>query len=540
MNPVIERVFDAIIRVDSEFNIKFISDNGVSWLGLSEPHKKKSFFEITHTDDHEILKSSVKNLPQSFDCYVRALISGNVSTWVCLRASMMPVINQYVICILDISNYTSSDSSLLHAAEHDSLTQLPNRAKLTRVINELIEAKKKSFTVALLDLDGFKKVNDTLGHLAGDQVLIETATRLLKSVDVNKDTVSRLGGDEFVIVLNNDEGERRIDSVMSKVLYSIARPYTAEGKDAYLGCSIGVANFPQHGSSYAEILKNADSAMYISKNNGKNRVTRYTSSLESGEFSIKSAIHIGIQEGEFYMEYQPLYDINKKMVAAEALMRWNNRTLGKVSPDQFIAVAEEAGLMIYLGEWALRYCCHQIKEMHKYDPNFMVSINVSAVQFSDDDFHDMVNRVLDETKIDSTKLILEITESTPMSSIEKAEGILYSLRERGVRFAIDDFGKGYSSISYLTRLPVSFIKVDKTYVQAIEDGSSSTMTMENKLVKAMVSLAHSIDLSCVAEGVETDEQYKYLKAVGYDYLQGFLLSESISFDQIISLLKEEI
>ena len=218
------------------------------------------------------------------------------------------------------------------------------------------------------------------------------------------------------------------------------------------------------------LLKNADTAMYHSKNSGKNRVTVFALTEANVDFSIKAAIHNGIQEGEFFMEYQPQYNMERRIVGAEALMRWHNRTLGRVGPDQFIPIVEDSGLMPFLGKWALRYSCHQLKHFLALDPDFVLSVNVSPVQFNGDNFDQEVLEVIAETGVDPSRLVLEITESTLMSSQQKTERALARLRENGIRFSIDDFGTGFSSLSYLTRLPVSSIKIDKAFIKAMGEG----------------------------------------------------------------------
>jgi EAL domain-containing protein (putative c-di-GMP-specific phosphodiesterase class I) len=275
--------------------------------------------------------------------------------------------------------------------------------------------------------------------------------------------------------------------------------------------------------------------MYHSKNAGKNRISVFVQSSESVDFSINAAIHNGIEEGEFYMEYQPQFDINRRIIGAESLMRWTSRDFGRVGPDQFIPIAEEAGLMPFLGKWALRYSCHQLKQFHKLMPDFVMSVNVSPVQFGGDDFDTLVLNAIAEADIDPTCLILEITESTLMKSQAKTERALANLREKGIRFSIDDFGTGFSSLAYLTRLPVSSIKIDKAFVRAIEHQPSDTVS-DKRLIAAMIDLAHSISLKVVAEGVENEAQFEFLKSSGCNLIQGYLLGKPMSAQAITALL----
>ncbi len=529
-SPTLDRVLDAVLRVDANFDIHFVSEPGQRWLsrfiGNALP---KNFIQLLHPDDVGALRQSLQASPDSFHCDVR-LIHEDTECWVNLRSYPLAAVRQFVFCIFDISKWKTDTTALRHAAEHDALTGLPNRTLLQKTVEQWIADGNEPFCVALLDLDGFKKVNDSYGHTMGDAVLIETSRRLTKLIGPG-DLMARLGGDEFVLLFA-DKHAMAAKSALKNILLAVARPYDTAPHNAYLGVSIGVAEYPIHGEDYSLLLKNADTAMYYSKNAGKNRVTVFTLTEENVDFSIKAAIHNGIQDGEFFMEYQPQYDMHRKLVGAEALMRWTNRTLGRVGPNQFIPIVEDAGLMPFLGKWALRYSCHQLKKFHALEPDFVLSVNVSPVQFGGDHFDEEVLEVIRETGIEPSKLILEITESTLMNSQEKTERALARLRESGIRFSIDDFGTGFSSLSYLTRLPVSSIKIDKAFVTAMGEELSG-ITPDKKLVTAMIDLAHSIELKVVAEGVETEAQFDFLKAAGCNLIQGYLLGRPMSADGIV-------
>ncbi len=531
--PTIDRIFDAVVRIDTACCLTFVSDQGLRWFGVdSLTRLPPDFTELLHAEDAEAFRSQVAEQSESFACDARIVRQGN-ELWVNIRAYLLADARQYMLCIIDISQWKVGDASLRHAAEHDELTGLPNRTYLKRAFEQLAKRGVKPFSVALLDLDGFKKVNDTFGHPIGDAVLKETTRRLAKVIGPN-DILARLGGDEFVILLEGSAAAA--SSQLTNVLLAIARPYDTAPHNAYLGVSIGVAEYPMHGEDYSTVLKNADTAMYYSKNAGKNRVSVFTESNESADFSIKAAIHKGIQEGEFYLEYQPQFDINRKLVGAEALMRWTSHTFGRVPPDKFIPIVEDSGLMPFLGKWALRYACHQLKQLRELMPDFVMSVNVSPVQFGADDFDALVLEAISEAGIDPNRLVLEITESTLMKSQEKTERALAKLRELGIRFSIDDFGTGFSSLAYLTRLPVSSIKVDKAFIRAIEKPGKGSFADE-KLVTAMINLAHSIDLKVVAEGVETEGQFDFLRKSGCNLIQGYLLGKPISGATLASLLK---
>jgi diguanylate cyclase (GGDEF)-like protein len=531
--PTLDRVIDVVARIDHSGGLAFMSEPGLGWFGVtSTAQLPTSFLDLLHPVEADAFREQFASLPDTFVIDARLLKGGN-EVWTNIRGYQLPDARQYLICILDISPWKSDQTALRHAAEHDELTGLPNRTALRHAFEDL-KQRGQIFTVALLDLDGFKKVNDTFGHGMGDAVLKETTRRLGKLMGAN-DVLARLGGDEFVMILAGanatDAGAR-----LASVLLAIARPYDTAPHNAYLGVSIGLAEYPLHGDDYSTVLKNADTAMYFSKNAGKNRITVFTETTESVDFSINAAIHHGIQEGEFYLEFQPQYNIERRLVGAEALMRWSSRTFGRVPPDKFIPIVEESGLMPFLGKWALRYACHQLRRFHELMPDFVMSINVSPVQFGSEDFDTLVLEVIAETGVDSHRVILEITESTLMQSQEKTERALAKLREHGIRFSIDDFGTGFSSLAYLTRLPVSSIKIDKAFIRAIENPRENCVS-DQKLVTAMIDLAHNINLKVVAEGVETEEQFSFLKQAGCNLIQGYLLSKPVSGAAITSLLE---
>jgi diguanylate cyclase (GGDEF)-like protein len=534
-SPNLDRVLDAVFRVDADFDVKFISETGRSWLERSgSAPSPQNFLDLLHPDDIQHFKNAIHGVQDVFSCDVRVL-RGEGECWVNIRGYQLLPVHQYVICIIDISAWKSDISVFRYAAEHDELTDLANRAFLKRTVDDLIQRNDRTFVLALLDLDGFKKINDTFGHNMGDVVLLETANRLMKVAQPN-DLVVRLGGDEFVLLML-DKNSEDAQAAMANVLFALARPYDTAPHNTYLSASIGLAEYPMHGTDYSALLGNADIAMYRAKNDGKNRVSVFTPIGESSHLSIETAMHNGIEEGEFYIAYQPQYDMNRNIVGAEALMRWTNHHLGPVAPDQFIPIAEETGLMPMLGKWALRYACHQLKQFQELLPEFVISVNVSPVQFRDEHFETTVIDAISEMHVDPARVVLEITESTLMYSQEKTERSLMALREKGVRFSIDDFGTGFSSLAYLTRFPVSSIKIDKSFTWTIRHQSSSSMT-DQKLVTAMIHLAHSIGLKVVAEGVENEAQFDFLKNSGCDLVQGYLMGRPMSAEALIDLLHQ--
>lgn len=536
MTMTLDRVIDAIVRIDLNWKVTFVSEPGLRWFGYgSSDNIPDSFADMLHPDDAEMFRDTLVGSPESFACDVRVLRAGR-ENWTNVRGFRLADDTQFMMCFIDITSWKTQDSVLRHAAEHDELTGLPNRALLKRTVDGLIQRDIQPFTVALLDLDGFKKVNDTFGHAIGDAVLIETTRRLTKLIGPD-DMLARLGGDEFVIVLVGTDAEQAA-ARLSSVLLAVARPYDTAPHNAYLGVSIGMAEYPTHGSDYSTLLKNADMAMYQAKNGGKNRISIYVESNDSVDFSIRAAIHRGIHEGEFYLEFQPQYDIHRRLVGAEALMRWTSGSFGRMAPDKFIPIVEESGLMSFLGRWALRYACHQLRAFHELMPDFIMSVNVSPIQFGGDGFDGEVLEAIAEAGVDPARVILEITESTLMRSQAKTERALARLREQGIRFSIDDFGTGFSSLAYLTRLPVSSIKIDKAFIRAIEDASANSLS-DRKLITAMINLAHSIDLKVVAEGVENEGQFGFLEQAGCNLIQGYLLGKPMPGHALQALLNTQ-
>jgi diguanylate cyclase (GGDEF)-like protein len=534
-SPTLDRVLDAVIRIDNRFDIKFVSEQGRQWLTAASPVTlPTNFLELVHADDVSRFCQICDAKPDGFSCDLRILRNGD-DCWVHMRGYRLSGVGQLVLCLLDISPWKGNDLASRHAAEHDDLTGLHNRVFFKKAVEDQLRLGEGRFTIALLDLDGFKKVNDTFGHAMGDAVLIETTKRLNKIIGPH-DVLARLGGDEFVLLIGGaDLAAAQVTT--RAVLLAVARPYDTAPHNAYLGVSIGLAEFPKHGSDYSVLLKNADTAMYHSKNAGKNRVSVFAPEQTVADFSIQTAIHNGIQEGEFYLDFQPQYDLSRRVIGAEALMRWNSRDFGLVPPDKFIPIVEESGLMPFLGTWALRFACHQLRQIQKLMPDFVMSVNVSPVQFGAEDFDQQVLEAIASSGVDPSSMVLEITESTLMHSQEKTERALATLRERGIRFSIDDFGTGFSSLAYLTRLPVSSIKIDKVFVRAIEDERKASPT-DKKLVTAMINLAHSIDLSVVAEGVENESQFEFLKQSGCDLFQGYLLGRPISAAAFTQMLEQ--
>ncbi len=416
-----------------------------------------------------------------------------------------------------------------YLALHDDLCGIPNRVLLgDRIATALAQAPRHEQGVALLflDLDRFKTINDSLGHAVGNDLLRAAAVRLRDSVRVG-DTVARLGGDEFAVLLPDVIDRDAPAMVAEKVLEAFSAPFDLDGRQLFVSPSIGVSLYPDDASSAEELLKNADAAMYRAKDNGRNTFEIYTREINARahqRLTLENSLHKAADRGELVMYYQPKVDLRSgHIVGMEALMRWEHPELGLLLPSEFIALAEETGLIVPVGEWALEQACAQTKAWADagYQP-LTVAVNLSARQFQHQQVGDMVARVLRATALDPASLELELTESLALQDPEAVIAVLQDLKDMGVQCSIDDFGTGYSGLMYLTRFPIDRLKIDKFFISEISNGGDNA-----RIVAAVIALAHGLRLDVTAEGVESDEQRQFLHENGCDEMQGFLFSEAI-------------
>ncbi len=436
-----------------------------------------------------------------------------------------------VSAVRDITERKQHEAQILHQATHDALTDLPNRAFFRELLlRALAQAQRSEKLVAVmfLDLDGFKNINDTLGHEAGDVLLKATAQRIV-SVLRKDDVVARQGGDEFTILLQGIHAVPDIIQIAEKLLAAIAEPLRYGHHDMYVTASIGITISPFDDTDVDSLLRNADTAMYRAKDAGKNRFSFYTAEMNAQiveRMETEAGLRQALQENQFELYYQPQAEIRELgVVGLEALIRWNHPQRGMIPPARFIAVAEESGLIVPIGEWVLRTACRQIKAWQ--DAGFRdvtVAVNLSARQFHQERLLEMVGRVLEETGLDprSGALELELTESMVMQSGERAARIMAGLSALGLKIAIDDFGTGYSSLSYLKHFPISTLKIDQSFVRDIAVDPDDAA-----IVATVVALGHSLKLKVIAEGVETPEQLARLRQMGCDEIQGYYLSKPL-------------
>ncbi len=444
-----------------------------------------------------------------------------------------------VIVFRDVSAARAMALEMAHSAEHDFLTGLPNRMLLSDRINQAIALAarhKKKVAVLFLDLDGFKHINDSLGHPTGDKLLQSIAKRLVNCVR-GSDTVSRQGGDEFVVLLS--EVDHWEDAAISarRMLRSVAQAHYFDQYDLHVTTSIGVSVYPDDGLDAETLIKNADTAMYQAKENGRQSCQFFKPAMNIRAVerqSIEESLRRALERREFALHYQPMIDLTTGAITgAEALIRWTHPVRGLVPPAQFIPVAEDCGLILPIGAWVLREACEQARAWVDAGlPELTMAVNVSAIEFRDENFLAGLFAILSETGLDPSSLELELTESVLMKHVEATATILQTLRQRGVQVAVDDFGTGYSSLSYLRKFPLDALKIDQSFVRQI-----STAGEDTAIVTAVIGMAQSLKLRVVAEGVETAEELAFLQALNCDEAQGYYFSRPVLPQQFAKLLE---
>ncbi len=448
--------------------------------------------------------------------------------------------------VLDITQLKQAQEKILQLANFDSLTGLANRLIFKERAKQALELSNRynrQGAILFLDLDNFKRINDTLGHTAGDLLLQEVAERLRGSIRncdwigrLDARQVARFGGDEFTLLLTEIQHVNDAETVAQRILDALTAPITLSGHDVVITPSIGISHFPHDGTDIDTLLKYADTAMYFAKNEGKNQYALFNKTMnENGQRRLKleNCLRYALDKGELYLNYQPQVELkNNSIVGVEALLRWQNDELGLVSPEEFIPVAEESGLILAIGEWVLREACTQAKKWKDQGlPKIRMAVNLSVRQFIGHDLEDLVSQVLQETGLPADWLELEITETMLIDDVEGTVTTLNKLKEMGVQLAIDDFGVGYSSLNYLKRFPIDRLKIDRSFVTHVAlNPNDASLTL------AMVAMAHSLKLDVIAEGVETVEQRTFLQERHCDEMQGYFFSRPVSEQQMEELL----
>lgn len=552
---------------ESENRFRSAFDYAAVGMALLSPRGRylkvnRTLCEILGYSENELLAMSIRHMvhPDDFSKefpQIRSMIRGDTTSyqavqryfhkngeviWIMSSVSLVRnIANKPVYLIAQFQNISAektSEDKLRHMAYHDPLTELANRNRLEQYLNELItEARRStdSFSLIALDLDYFKKINDTLGHDAGDSLLGVVAERLKNTVR-GMDMVARVGGDEFVIVISGIVKAEIIAQIAQKILNSLIKPMMLKGREIYITTSIGISLYPHDGQDIETLMKNADLALYRVKESGRNNFQFCTPDItkKAQEKSDRqNALSHALVKDEFLLYYQPSIDTRTKTInSVEALLRWQSKEYGLVTPESIISIAEETGLIVPLSEWVLRAACKQVKKWQAHgSPSLKLAINLSARQFKNIDFIENILHTLRETEFAPHNLILEITESLIMQDPEKTIKTLAKLKEAGICIVIDDFGTGFSSFSYLSNYSVDKIKIDKTFVQDLTVNQTTV-----SIVSAMIAMANKLGIKAIAEGVETKEQYDILVREGCNEIQGYYISKPLTVQIMESFL----
>ncbi|WP_327124450.1 putative bifunctional diguanylate cyclase/phosphodiesterase [Nitrincola sp. A-D6] len=448
-------------------------------------------------------------------------------------------ITEFVSVFSDITSRKEAEANIRHQAYYDALTQLPNRSLLLDRLEVAIitaERDQQMISVLFIDLDRFKYVNDTLGHEHGDELLMEVSKRLTQCVR-ESDTVARFGGDEFVILLHNIQSDRDAALVAEKIIRKLSDPFTLAGRDIIIGASIGLAMYPGESDDPDTLLRNADLAMYRAKQTGRNRFQFFTSSLQEHAntlMEMEQNLRQALEHGQLEVHYQPLVRAQSgRVTGVEALLRWHHPTLGMISPDQFIPLAEDTGLIGPIGQWVLETACQQISLWQQQGLKLYLSVNISGRQRNLGMDAPLLHRILQESRLEAAQLVLEITEGMLLENSEETIAWLQSFCDLGVHLAIDDFGTGYSALSYLKRFPIDTLKIDREFVR--------DLTLDNEdalLVEAIISMARSLKLRLIAEGVETAEQRNVLFSLGCEFLQGYYFAKPMPAEALVAWMAD--
>ncbi len=492
-----------------------------------------------------LLVTPVQRLGEAF----REVGRGNLGAKV--RSRRRDEIGELANMFDDMSeNLRVSDERVRYLAYHDPLTGLPNRMMFGEYLNHaLADARRRHQLLVLLflDLDNFKNVNDTLGHQVGDALLQVVAERLeqcLREADYiarldaieAEGVVARLGGDEFIVMLTDLKDPYEAAAVAHRILTSLARPIPIGDNDVYVSASIGITTSPADGDDVDTLIKHADIAMYHAKQQGKNNYQYFSDKMNTASLhrlTMANKLRKALEQDQFLLHYQPKFDVRSMLiVGVEALIRWRDPEIGMVQPDAFIPIAEETGIITAIGEWVLQEACRQTKAWQEAGLDVVpVSVNASGIQVARQDFPDVIAKALRESKLDPRYLEIELTETSINSALERGVKTLREIHALGVSISIDDFGTGYSSLSYLRHFPIDTLKIDRGFTGEIGKGIDDT-----PIISAIIAMAHALNLTVVAEGVETQDQSRYLTSKDCDTMQGFLLGRPVPPEQISAQL----
>ena len=436
--------------------------------------------------------------------------------------------SQYLIILEDITERQDFENKIWRQANYDYLTDLPNRNMFQDRASQLIKdfpRSKQSFAVLMIDLDGFKDVNDTLGHDMGDELLIQASQRIQACIR-DSDTLARLGGDEFVVILTHLSRLSGIERVAEKITGALAQVFELEQGQAFVSASIGITTYPDDADAVLDLLKNADQAMYLAKSKGRNRYQFFTEDLRDQALSrmnLVNDLRIAVEQQQFELYYQPIINIiSGEVLKAEALIRWNHDRRGMVSPAEFIPLAEESRLIVEIGDWVFREATDQVKKWKTtFSDDFQISVNTSPIQY-ESRIEDTFNQYLREKRVDGRNIGIEITENLFMTSNDQVLDTLLNFRDSGIQVSLDDFGTGYSSLSYLKKFNIDYLKIDRSFVQNLTRDSDDLV-----LCAAIIMMAHKLGIKVIAEGIETEDQRELLLSIDCDFGQGYYFSPPV-------------
>jgi diguanylate cyclase (GGDEF)-like protein/PAS domain S-box-containing protein len=544
---VVQNLSDVITILDSEFRITYSS------IPTKYRHAKnqnyllgKRMSDFCHPEDQVSLNKFLLELHDKNNLStVEWRTKLGESEWQYVESVGTNLLADSDVCGLVITTRNINErkileSKLIHQAFHDSLTGLANRVLFRdRVEHALLRAKRQKVPIAVLflDLDNFKNINDTLGHAVGDELLTEIAESLEKSVR-EIDTVARLGGDEFAILLEDSAQPEDSIAVANRILQKIQRVFKLQNKDVTVGISIGIALSNEAEENVDELLRNADVAMYIAKERGKGQYAMFETELHNillAQIELEADLRKAVENNDFILLYQPIVSLETNEIRGiEALIRWQHPTRGIISPLDFIPLAETTGLIIPIGKWVLENACQQLAKLSENDGDFSVTVNVSGKQLQDPKFVDEAIEIIEKSGVNPHHIVLEITETQMIHNTQVTHARLCKLKAFGIRLALDDFGTGYSSLNCLHQFPIDVLKIDKSFIDGISDGTETSA-----VAKTIIALSDALKLTTIAEGIENQEQIETLKSFGCQYGQGYFYAKPLSELKLAEILQAQ-
>lgn len=537
----------ASIMIDEEMNIilanrEFANMAGISRHKIEGQMKWPQFFHPTDAERmliyHQLRRKEQSLAPRSYEA--RFIDGDQRIRYVQLTVGMMPDGINSIASMLDITEQKDAARKLSYQTFHDTLTSLPNRFLLIDRLEQSIKAAQRNnklIGIFMIDLDRFKNINDSMGHTQGDQILRQVSQRLATALR-KRDTLSRFGGDEFIIIIEDATHESAFANIASKLLESLSIPFTINEKEVFIQASIGISIYPADGDNCEDLIKNADLAMYRSKESGRNRYSMFTRELDlktREKVKIEQELRVAISNQDIDVHFQPIVDLKTgKISKLEALARWTDSKGQMRSPEDFIPVAEDCGLILQLDRIvALKSCLTLNKINEKAKTPIQLAINLSAKHFETSKLPELLINILDDMNFDKELLTVEITETSIMENMQRAVPILNRIREAGISVSLDDFGTGYSSLQYLQKMPITYLKIDKSFTAEVADNDDDS---SRKLVQAVISMAEGMSLKVIAEGVETRAQLDFMLENGCDYIQGYYISKPVPEEDLFELL----